>query len=155
MSENRVIGRYNQLPWHLPADLRHFKRLTLGKPIIMGRKTWLSLPGLLPERPHVVLTRDATYRADGCIVVHSLEEALGAVPGAPEVMIVGGAALYAATLPRADRLYMTLVHAEVEGNVCFPPFDLSQWLEVEREFHPADDKNTYPYSFIRLERKRL
>lgn len=154
MSENRVIGRDNQLPWQLPADLKHFKALTLGKPIVMGRKTWESLPGLLPERPHIVVTRDADYRADGCLVVHSVDEAIARLKGVEEVMVVGGAAIYAAVLPRATRLYLTLVHAEVEGDTYFPELDLSQWCEIEREPHMADEKNSYPYSFIKLERKQ-
>lgn len=153
MSENRVIGLDNRLPWYLPADLQHFKRLTLGKPIVMGRRTWESLPGLLPGRVHVVLTRDASYRAEGCTLARSLEEALTKTKDVAEVMIVGGATLYQAALPLADRLYLTLVHAEFAGDAFFPEFDLSQWCEVEREDHAADVRNTFPYSFITLERK--
>jgi dihydrofolate reductase len=154
MAENRVIGKDNRLPWHLPADLRHFKSLTLGKPILMGRKTWESLPGLLPDRQHIVLSRDMAYRADGCSLVHSVAEALDAAGEAPELMVVGGAALYEAMLPLADRLYVTLVHAEAEGDTFFPPFTLSEWEEVVREDHPQDDRNPYPYSFLELRRKR-
>ncbi|MEN8177118.1 MAG: dihydrofolate reductase [Pseudomonadota bacterium] len=154
MAENRVIGRDNKLPWRLSADLKHFKALTQGKPILMGRKTWESLPGLLPNRPHFVVTRDMSYQASGCTVVHSIEEALVAVMDAREVMVVGGAHFYAQMLPHAHRLYMTLVHAEVEGDACFPEFELSKWREVEREDYPADEKNTFPYSFITLYRKQ-
>ena len=153
MAENRVIGRRNKLPWHLPADLKHFKALTLGKPILMGRRTWESLPGLLPDRRHIVVTRDLSYRADGCIVVHSVDEALDAVSGAPELMVVGGGALYQAMLPVADRLYMTLVHADVQGDTLFPPFNPAEWEQVGREDHAPDERNPYPYSFVELRRK--
>jgi dihydrofolate reductase len=152
MSENRVIGVKNRLPWHLPADLRHFKKLTLGKPILMGRKTWESLPGLLPEREHIVLTRDKNYTADGCTVVHSFENALARSTDVSEIMVVGGTALYELALPQADRLYLTLVHATLEGDAFFPIFDQSQWRETDRRYHPADDKNVYAMSFISLER---
>ncbi len=153
MAENRVIGRDNKLPWRLSADLKHFKELTLGKPILMGRKTWESLPGLLPNRPHFVLTRDASYQAAGCMVAHSIADLLAAVNEAQEVMVVGGARLYQQMLPQANRLYMTLVHAEVDGDAYFPELDFSQWQEVEREDYPADEKNDHAYSFITLHRK--
>ncbi len=154
MAENRVIGRNNQLPWHLSADLQHFKRLTLGKPIVMGRKTWESLPGLLPKRQHIVVTGNRDYRAEGALVVHSIDEAVAAAGDAQEVMIVGGGAIYAQMLPRADRLYLTLVHAQVEGDAWFPEFDLSAWREVGREDFSADEKNRFAYSFVTLERKK-
>jgi len=153
MAENRVIGRDNQLPWRLPADLRHFKALTIGKPIIMGRKTWESLPGLLPDRPHIVITSDTSYQAQGCLVTHSIEEALAAAGQVPEVMIVGGGAFYEQMLPQADRIYLTLVHANIEGDAYFPNYDMDAWQEIEREEHAPDDKNAYAYSFITLERK--
>ena len=153
MAENRVIGNNNRLPWHLPADLRHFKQLTLGKPILMGRKTWESLPGLLPNRHHLVMTRDRDYRAEHCTIVHSMDEMLNAVRGASELMVVGGADLYTLMLPLADRLYMTLVHAKVDGDTRFPEIDLSQWNEIERVKYPADEKNRVPYSFVILRRK--
>ncbi len=152
MAENRVIGCENSLPWHLPADLQHFKAMTIGKPIIMGRKTWESLPGKLPQRPHVVITANPDYVADGCTVVHSLEQAIQASGDAPEVMIVGGAMLYSQALPLADRIYLTLVESKVEGDTLFPEYDQSQWQETARERHPSDDKNPYAYSFITLSR---
>jgi dihydrofolate reductase len=152
MAENRVIGRDNELPWRLPADLKHFKTLTVGKPIIMGRKTWESLPGLLPDRPHIVLSRDKDYPADGCLVVRSVEEALAAAGNAPEVMVIGGAKLYEQCLPMAHFIYLTLVHTEVEGDSLFPDYDASCWEELERESHPADDRNLYSYTFITLRR---
>ena len=152
LGENRVIGRDNDLPWRLPADLAHFKSLTLGKPIIMGRRTWESLPGLLPGRKHIVVTGDADYRAEGCTLAHSVEQAVAAAGDAPEVMIVGGAALYAQVLPLASRMYLTLVHAHVPGATFFPQYNEAEWRELEREKHGPDQKNRYPYSFITLER---
>jgi dihydrofolate reductase len=152
MADNRVIGRDNGLPWRLPADLRHFKALTLGKPIVMGRKTWESLPGLLPGRRHIVITGNRDYHADDCVVVNSIEAAIEAAGDVEEVMIVGGGALYRAMLPRADRLYLTLVHMEVEGDTHFPDFDPSAWRETARESHGADDSNPCPYTFLTLER---
>ena len=151
LARNRVIGRGNRLPWHLPDDLRHFKRLTLGHPIVMGRRTWESLPGLLPDRTHVVVTRDPGYRAAGAVVVHSLDAALAAA-GGDEAFVVGGAELYALALPRAARLYLTLVDAEVEGDAFFPPIDPAQWREVAREPHAADERHGYPFAFVTMER---
>lgn len=151
MAENRVIGRDNELPWRLPADLRHFKALTIGKPIIMGRKTWESLPGLLPDRPHIVITGEQDYQAEGCTIVHSIDEALAAAGDVPEVMIVGGGSFYAQMLPEADRIYLTLIHAEIEGDAFFPEYRAAEWNEVAREEHAPDEKNPYAYSFITLE----
>jgi len=153
MAKNRAIGINNSMPWHLPADLRHFKALTVGKPIIMGRKTWESLPGLLPDRPHIVVTRDTAYQAEGCQVVHSIDEALAAAGDVPEVMIVGGAAFYAAMLPQASRLYLTLIETTVEGDAFFPDYNPSDWREVKHEKHAADEKNPFSYSFLTLKRR--
>ncbi len=152
VGENRVIGCDNRLPWHLPADLRHFKALTLGKPIVMGRLTWESLPGLLPQRRHIVLTRDPDYHAEGCEVAHSVDEALAAAGNAPEIMVVGGSALYAAMLPLAGRMQLTRVRGHFEGDARFPEYDPAEWREVAREDHPADSRNPHPYSFLTLER---
>jgi dihydrofolate reductase len=152
MAENHVIGRNNELPWRLPADLQHFKALTVGKPIIMGRKTWESLPGLLPERRHIVLTHHRDYVAENCLVVHSMEDAVVAAGDVPEVMIIGGSKLYQQFLPLAQRMYLTLVHAEVEGDALFPRYDETNWQEMARESHPADEKNHYPYTFLTLRR---
>jgi len=154
MSLNRVIGRANQLPWHLSADLQHFKALTLGKPILMGRKTWESLPGLLPGRTHIVLSLDQTYQAEGCVVAHSIEDALLAAGDAPEVMVVGGAALYRAMLPHASRFYLTLVQIETDGDAFFPAYTEAEWTEVRREEHPADKQNPFPYTFIDYRKKQ-
>ncbi|MES3007902.1 MAG: type 3 dihydrofolate reductase [Pseudomonadota bacterium] len=159
MSRNRVIGRNNALPWHLSEDLRYFKRVTLGKPIIMGRKTWESIGRPLPGRTNIVITRDQSFQAAGVRVVHSLDAALslaehiGVIEGADEVVVIGGAEIYALALPKAQRLYLTEVHAEVDGDARFPEFDLSQWQELAREDFSAEGPNPYPYSFIVLERR--
>jgi dihydrofolate reductase len=152
MAENRVIGKENSLPWRLPEDLRHFRHLTLGKPVIMGRRTYESLGKPLPGRRNIVVTSNRHYVAGGCAIVHSLEQALEEVAEAPEVMIIGGATLYAEALPRAYRLYLTLVHQVFSGDVSFPEFDLSEWREVEREDHEPDDRNPVAFSFITLVR---
>ncbi|MCU7960438.1 MAG: dihydrofolate reductase [gamma proteobacterium symbiont of Bathyaustriella thionipta] len=148
MAENRVIGRDNRLPWHLPADLQHFKQLTLGKPMIMGRKTWESLPGLLPGRPHIVVTRNADYVAAGAQLAASLQQALqlAQTHAANECMIIGGANCYAQALPMADRLYLTIVHGEIAGDRCFPEFE-KHWQQTHCERFPADEKNKFSYSF--------
>ena len=152
MAENRVIGNDNSLPWYLPADLKHFKAMTVGKPIIMGRKTWESLPGKLPERPHIVISSNPDYEAEGCLVVPSLDHALRAAGDVPEIMVVGGAMLYAQALPLADKIYLTLVETEAEGDTVFPDFDTSQWQELSRERHPEDEYNPYAFSFVTLSR---
>lgn len=152
VADNGVIGRGNRLPWHLPADLAHFKRLTMDKPILMGRRTWESLPGLLPRRRHLVLTRDLAYSAEGCTLVHSLDEGIAAAGPVPELLIIGGAALYAEALPRMGRLYLTRVHAAVEGDIQFPAWNLADWIEIERVEHPADGRNCFPMTFLTLDR---
>ena len=153
MAKNRAIGIENRLPWRLPADLQHFKRLTVGKPIIMGRNTWESLPGLLPDRPHIVLTRTPGYEAKDATVAHDIDAALSASREVDEVMIVGGAAIYQAFLPLADRLYLTRVHTEVEGDTFFPEFDETVWRLTEQEDHQSDEKNPFAYSFLTYLRK--
>lgn len=151
MAENRVIGIENRLPWHMPADLKRFKSLTSGHSIIMGRKTFESFPRPLPNRRHIIVTRDAGYRAAGCEVVHSIDAALACAAGEDEVFVIGGASLYAQTLPRADRLYVTLLHTRIEGDASFPSFDWEVWKETAREDCAPDEKNPYPYSFLVLE----
>ena len=153
LSDNRVIGRDNRLPWRMPADLAHFKRLTMGKPIIMGRRTWESLPGLLPHRTHVVVTRDVDYTVEGGLVVHSLDQAFNLVGDAEEMMVVGGANLYTQTLPLASRMYLTIVHGEFEGDTLFPEYPQAAWRETSRESHPADERNPHAYTFLQLERR--
>jgi dihydrofolate reductase len=147
MDENGLIGKDNRLPWRLPDDLKHFKRMTLGKPILMGRKTWESLGKPLPERRHLVMTRNLSFHADGVTVVRTLDGALRAVEGADELMVIGGAKVYDLALPRAQRLYVTRVHAHLEGDTRFPETDWSEWYRDSIESHPADDSNPYPYSF--------
>lgn len=147
-----VIGRDNRLPWRLPADLRRFRQLTLDRPILMGRRTWESLPGLLPRRRHFVVTRDPNYCAPGCEIVHSPEAALITLAGIPEVLVIGGAQLYQAMLAHACRLYLTLIEASFTGDTHFPHWAPEEWLETAREVHPADAENPYPFTFLTLER---
>jgi dihydrofolate reductase len=154
MAEDRVIGIDNRLPWKLPADMQWFRKHTLGKPIVMGRKTFESFGGrTLPERTNIIITGDPDYRAEGAVVVHSIDEALAAAGDVAEVMIIGGMSFYEQMLPRADRLYMTLIHERFEGDAWFPEFDPAPWREMSREDHEADEKNPYPYSFVILERR--
>ncbi|MDE2088816.1 MAG: type 3 dihydrofolate reductase [Gammaproteobacteria bacterium] len=154
MAENRVIGKDNQLPWRLPADLKRFRAVTLGKPVLMGRKTYESIGKPLPGRTNIVVTHEAEFRAPGCVVVHTPEAALAAAGDSPEAMVIGGASFYRQMLPRADRLYLTVIHARFEGDAFFPEFDPAGWREVERVRHEPDEKNPYPHSFITLERER-
>ena len=155
-ADNGVIGRENALPWHLPADLRHFKRLTVGKPVVMGRRTFGSIGRPLPGRHNIVLTRDPDWRAEGVTVVANLAEAIAAAgldpkTRADEVMIIGGAAVYADALPIATRIYLTEVHDTPEGDTVLPTFDPARWRETAREDHPAEDDRP-AYSFVTLER---
>ena len=151
MDRNRLIGRDGDLPWRLPNDLKHFKRLTVGKTVLMGRKTWISLGRPLPDRDNWVLTRDRGFAAEGCRVFHSLEQALAAHAG-EELMVIGGADLYRQTLPLAQRLYITEVDARLIGDTHFPPLEPTQWRQVSEESHPADDRHAYAYTFKLLER---
>lgn len=152
VSDNDVIGRDNGLPWHLPADLQHFKRLTLGKPMLMGRKTYESIGRPLPGRRNLVLTRSAGFAPPGVEVCHTLAQALASVADQPELMIIGGAALFEQTLPATGRIYLTRVHATVAGDVLLPPLDQAQWREAEREERAADAANPIALSFITLDR---
>lgn len=153
MAEDRVIGADNALPWRLPADMKWFRRHTLGKPVVMGRRTFESFGGRpLPERTNIVVTRDRDYRAEGALVVHDIDAALAAAGDAEEVMVIGGARFYAAMLPRADRLYVTLVHGRFEGDARFPKLDWSAWREVAREEHAPDERNACAMSFLVYER---
>ena len=146
VSDNGVIGRDNALPWHLPDDLKRFKQLTLGKPIVMGRKTYESIGRPLPGRQNIVVTRDANYRREGVTVVHSVDDALRAAADAPEVMVIGGADLFRLFLPRASRIHLTRVHAQVMGNVFWPELG-DAWDVVSREPHAADERHAWPMSF--------
>jgi dihydrofolate reductase len=147
VADNGVIGRDNNLPWRLSADLQRFKKLTTGHWLIMGRKTFESMGKPLPNRTSVVLTRDRGYQSPGAIVVNHLDEALRLSSDQEEVFVLGGAAVFREALPRAQKLYLTRVHAEVEGDVKFPALDLEEWNQVERESLPADEKNDYPTTY--------
>jgi len=152
MAANRVIGRNNALPWHLPADLKRFKTLTTGHPVVMGRKTYESIGKPLPGRRNLVISRNAGYRAPGCEVVHSLNAALAACRGASDIFIIGGAELYRESLPRAQRLEFTEIHAEFEGDAIFPGFSPAQWHEAGREIHGTEAGSPFRYDFVRYER---
>ena len=153
MDQDRVIGRDNALPWRLPADLAHFKRTTMGKPVVMGRKTHASIGRPLPGRRNLVVTSNMDYRAPGCEVVAGIDAALGACGDADEIMLIGGASLYAQTLPRADRLYVTLIHHRFDGDTWFPEFDTEAWRVENRQDFEPDHSNSYPYSFIKFTRE--
>jgi dihydrofolate reductase len=152
MDRNRLIGVEDRLPWRLPADMRRFRCLTMGKPLVMGRVTHESIGKVLPGRLNIVLSGDPDYRAPGCVVAASLDEAVRQGGDAHELMIIGGARLYADALPRAGRMYLTLLHGSFDGDVHFPEFDEEAWREVSRESHAADDDAPCPYSFVVLER---
>ena len=157
VAENGVIGRDGGLPWRLPADLRFFKRVTMGHHLVMGRKTWASIGRPLPGRTMVVLTRDPALAIPGARVVHELPEALALAraAGDTEAFVIGGAELYALALPLADRLYLTRVHADVEGDVRLPDYDPGEWVEVAREEHAADDDHAHAFALCTLERRPL
>jgi len=152
MAQNGVIGRDNALPWRLPADLKRFRAFTLGKTLLMGRKTFESIGRPLPGRESLVLTRDRRWLAPGVMVVHSVEEAL-AQAGGDELVTIGGAQIYRLVLPFARRIYLTHVHADVPGDTFFPDFDATQWDDVECRVHPADEEHAYPVTFVTLERR--
>jgi dihydrofolate reductase len=147
-ANNRVIGKDNQMPWHLPADLQYFKAMTLNKPIIMGRKTFESIGRPLPGRRNIVITRDKGYQAAGIELASSVEEALALADGVEEVMVIGGGKIYQHCLPEAQRLYITHIDLEVDGDTYFPDYQgAGQWQLVKEESHAADQKNPYNYRF--------
>lgn len=153
-SQNGVIGNKGEIPWYLPADLVHFKQTTMGHPILMGRKTHESIGRALPGRTNIVITRNADYKAKGCIVVGSLESAIKEAKKAPdneEIFIIGGAEIYKLAMPLINKLYLTKVHATIEGDKFFE-YDVKEWKEISREEYQADDKNKYAYDFTVLER---
>lgn len=152
MSENRIIGRAGSLPWRLPADLKRFKSLTVGHTVIMGRKTFQSIGRPLPDRRSIVITRNADYRAEGVLIVLSLEDALSQAADDEEAFIIGGGELYRHALPLADRLELTIVHAVIEGDTSFPELDIKDWKLIGEERHEADDRHAYPFTFQRYER---
>ena len=150
---NGLIGKDNDLPWRLSADLRYFRQITMGKPIIMGRRTHESIGRPLPGRENIIITSDQGYQAEGCTVMHSLQSALQHCEQYQEVMIMGGASLYQQCLPLADKIYLTQVDAELSGDTWFPEWDKTQWQCISQQDHPADENNDYPYSFMVYERK--
>lgn len=154
MDENRVIGYQNQLPWRLPEDLKFFKRVTIGHPIVMGRKTFESIGKPLPNRENIVLTREQGYRCEGCTVMNSMEEFREyAKHQEEELFVIGGAEIFKEILPEADRLYLTMIHHQFEGDTFFPVFDIEKWDLQMREVGPKDEKNPYEYEFLIFERK--
>ena len=154
-TENRVIGKDNEMPWHLPADLKYFKRVTMAKPVIMGRKTYESIGRPLPGRLNIVISRNKAYQAEGCEVVNSIVSALlvaARETSADEIMIIGGANLYEQTLPMIDRVYQTRIHTELNGDAFYPVLSSNEWQEVACEKYFADAKNQYDLSFMQFDR---
>ncbi|HEY0683199.1 MAG TPA: type 3 dihydrofolate reductase [Steroidobacter sp.] len=152
VADNGVMGSNNQLPWRLPDDLKHFKALSLGKPLVMGRKTFDSIGRPLPGRLNIVISRQPGLDIPGCRVVTSIDDALAAAQPAPEVVIVGGAEIYRQVLPRVQVIHLTRVHANVEGDVLFPELQEHEWREVAKEYHPADERHAHAFTFSTLER---
>ena len=153
LDKRGVIGADGRVPWRLPADMRWFKFQTIGKPVIMGRKTYESIGRPLPDRRNIILTRQRTYRAVGCVVVHSKDAALAAGSDSSEVMVIGGGEIYDVFLGEASRLYLTFVDLDAEGDVMFPVLDQEEWREVSRQYYEADKQNSFGYSFVILERR--
>jgi dihydrofolate reductase len=146
-ANNRVIGKNNDMPWHLPADLAYFKKTTLGKPIIMGRKTYQSIGRPLPGRKNIVISRDNNFQAEGVEVVNSVDAALALVVDSAEVMVIGGGAIYQHCLAAAQRLYITHINADIDGDTHFPEYDLTVWQKVASDIRPSDEKNPYQLNF--------
>jgi dihydrofolate reductase len=154
MARNHVIGRDNALPWRLPEDLKHFKAVTMGKPVLMGRKTFESIGKVLPGRTNLVLTRDTGWKTEGVVVVHSVAEALSRAADAQEVACIGGAEVFQLLMPLVTRIYLTRIDADIPGDTVFPPLDPSQWREVESRKFASDARNAYDMTFVTLERVR-
>ena len=155
MDEQRAIGKNNQLLWHLPADLKHFKELTTGHAILMGRKTYESIGKPLPNRTNIILTHGTDLNMPGCVIINSLKDLLQSdlLDETQELFIIGGAQIYQQLLPYTQRIYLTLVHHTFGGDVFFPELNPQEWQETSREAHQADEKNPYAYTFLTLERK--
>ncbi|RJG39470.1 type 3 dihydrofolate reductase [Motilimonas pumila] len=155
MAHNRVIGKNNDMPWHLPADLKFFKKTTLGKPVIMGRKTYDSIGRPLPGRLNIVISRDASWQAEGVTTAISPEAAMTLVSDVPEVMVIGGGGIYQAFLPLADQLYLTHINAHIDGDTQFPDYQgVANWQTVSSETYHADERNAYDLEFVTLVRQR-
>lgn len=155
MSSNRAIGLNGQMPWHLSADLKRFKQITMGSPILMGRKTFEAIGRPLPGRDNIIISRDPHYQQPGCRVFSDIDSVLRACADCPELYVIGGATLYEALLPRADYLYLTEIHKIFAGDTFFPEIDLNQWREVERADVKNDQAVDFSYSFLKLENTRL
>lgn len=154
MDENRVIGKDNKLPWHLPEDLKFFKRTTMGHPIAMGRKTWDSIGRALPGRENIVITRNESFSCEGCTVLNSIDELLTySREKREEVFVIGGAEIFKAILPAADRLYLTMIYDQFAGDTFFPEFDMADWELVSKEKGIKDEKNPYDYEFLIYKRR--
>ena len=154
MAENRTIGNKNQLPWHLPEDLKHFKSITSGHAVLMGRRTYDSIGRPLPNRTNIILTRDINFVAPDCVIASSIDEALSTAKdlGTDEIFVIGGAMIYRQLLPIINKLYLTIVHHKFLGDAHFPEINENEWREISRETHDSDASNAYAYSFIVLER---
>ena len=152
MSRNRVIGKNNTLPWKLPEDMERFREITLGKPVVMGRKTFESIGKPLPKRLNIIITRDKNYRQDGCIVVHSADEALKAAKGSEEIMVIGGEQIFKEFLPKADKMYLTFIDEDFEGDAYFPEYNKHDWKEVKKEEYKNEN---YKFIFLDLERIKI
>ncbi len=155
MDRNHLIGNNNKLPWHLPADFVHFKAVTMGKPIVMGRKTFESIGKPLPGRRNIVLSRNPEVTFEGVDCVSSFSQAVSLVADVEELMVIGGSAVYEMLLPEVDRMYLTFVEAEFSGDAWFPEFDKNQWIEAEVVVRPADEKNIYDCRFVTLDKVKL
>jgi dihydrofolate reductase len=153
IGKNNVIGTKNSLPWKLPADMKHFVQITKGKPVIMGRKTFESIGKPLANRINVIITHDYDFEAEGCVIAHSVDEALKAAEGAEEALIIGGAQIYKEFLPLATKMYLTKIDAKFNGDAYFPEYNLEEWEETAYEEHESDKDNSYDYAFVVLERK--
>ena len=152
MDKNRLIGKNNSLPWNLPADMKYFRDKTKGKTVIMGRKTYESIGKPLPNRTNIIITRDQNFKAEGCIIVHSTDEAIKAAGNVEEIMVIGGSQIYKEFLPKADKMYLTFIDAEFEGDTYFPKYNIEEWKEISYEEHERDAENPYDYRFVVLER---
>ena len=155
LSQNGIIGQAGDLPWKMPADLKHFRQLSLGKIVIMGRKTFDSLKKTLSGRKHVVLSRDKNYHPSGVRVARSLSQVLTMIEKEKEVVIAGGASVYQQFLPLADKMYLTMIQTKLKGDTSFPDYASEKWEEKGRKDYPADRKNPFPYSFITLVRRKI
>lgn len=153
MGKNRIIGKNSSLPWNMPADMKRFRDLTAGKPMIMGRKTFESIGRPLPNRTNIIITRDKNCKVKGCVVAHSVDEAIKAAGNAPEAMVIGGFQIFKEFFPIANKIYLTVIGNNFEGDTYFPEYNKSEWKETEKEEYKKDGENPYDYTFLVLERK--